>query len=144
MKTDCFTQGRSPKVESIVGSPILMQAKNGCSYVADFIFTMVAIERQAISKKSLYVAISNGTYVWLAEKLEIRHEYYSNANNTGNVMESLSWFAYEQKRFDFILSIVHIAANLEFPATATPGPATASAPGGTLLRRAAVASGPSA
>ena len=70
---------------------------------------MFAIERGAIANKSKYVAITNETYVQIADTLGIKHEYYSSANNTGNVMESLSWFAYEQKKFDFILSIAKFA-----------------------------------
>ena len=62
--------------------------------LCDFIFTLVAIERDAISKKSQFVAIKNPTYVQLADKLGIRDTFYSSANNTGNVMESLFWFAY--------------------------------------------------
>ena len=87
---------------------------------------MVAIEREAISKKAQYVAVKNETYVQLARELGIRHIHYSRANNTGNVMESLCWLAYEQKRYNFILSIVKFAADFEYPATAdavAPGPA---------------------
>ena len=85
----------------------------------------MAIEREVISEKSQYVAIKNETYVQLARKLGIRHKHYSSANNTGNVMESLCWLAYEQKRYNFILSIVKFAADFEYPVTAdavAPGP----------------------
>ena len=78
-------------------------------------FTLVAIERGLISPKSQYIAIKNGTYVYIAEALGIRNDYYRNASNTGNVMESLFWFAYEQKRHNLILSIVKIAIDFEFP-----------------------------
>ena len=68
------------------------------AYVADFMFTLLAIERGAILPKSHYVVIKNKTYVHIADKLGITNDYYNSANNTGNVMESLFWFAYEQKR----------------------------------------------
>ena len=140
----CLTQGWAPTVETTVKSQILILWKGGCSYVADFIFTLVAIERNAISKRSQYVAIKNPTYVQLAEKLGIRHTYYSSASNTGNVMESLCWLAYEQKRYNFILSIVKFAADLEYPARVAPGPAAAVAPGPADCpsKRPAAASGP--
>ena len=78
-------------------------------------FTLLAIEREKISNKSQYVAVKNETYVQLADKLGIKHAHYSSANNTGNVMESLCWLAYEQNRYDFILSIVKFAVDLEYP-----------------------------
>ena len=74
-------------------------------------FTLLAIEREKISNNIKYVAVKNETYVQLAEKLGVKNEYYSSANNTGNVMESLCWFAYEQNRYDFILSIVKFAVD---------------------------------
>ena len=152
----CLTQGWAPTVETTVKSQILILWKGGCSYVADVIFTLVAIERGAISKRSQYVAIKNPTYVQLAEKLGIRHTYFSSANNTGNVMESLCWLAYEQKRDNFILSIVKFATDFEYPVTVAagpaaaypdtvaPGPAAAVAPGPADCpsKRPAAASGP--
>ena len=78
-------------------------------------FTLLAIEREKISNKSQYVAVKNETYVQLADKLGIRHAHYSSPNNTGNVMESLFWLAYEQGRYDFILSIIKIATDIEYP-----------------------------
>ena len=61
-------------------------------------FTLVAIEQGLISPKSQYIAIKNDTYVYLVVQLGIRDKKFSSANNTGNVMESLFWFAYEQRR----------------------------------------------
>ena len=109
--------------------------KGGCSYVADFIFTLLAIERQKISNKSQYAAIQNATYVELADKLGIRDTYYSSPNNTGNVMESLCWFAYEQERYDFILSIVKFAADFEYPDKVASGPAAVVASNPVNLRK---------
>ena len=111
-------------------------------------FTMVAIERRSVSDKCMFVAIKNATYVRLAEELAIRHNYYSNANNTGNVMEALHWLAFEQKRYKFILTIAHMAADIEFRTSVKPAPAAAIDPvcaitlNSTIrpLRRPAVAS----
>jgi len=36
-------------------------------------------------------------YVDLADKLDIRNDYFRSASNTSNLMESLFWLAYEQK-----------------------------------------------
>ena len=104
----------------------------------------MAIEREAISQKSQYVAIKNPTYVQLAEELGIRHTVYSSANNTGNVMESLCWLAYEQQKYNFILSIVKFATDFEYPDTVDRGPAAAVAPGPAVCppQRPAAASGP--
>ena len=104
----------------------------------------MAIERKAISRKSQYVAIKNPTYVQLADQLGIRHTVYSSANNTGNVMESLCWLAYEQKKYNFILSIVKFATDFEYPDTVARGPAAAVAPGPAVCppKRPAAASGP--
>ena len=104
----------------------------------------MAIERNAISQKSQYVAIKNPTYVQLADELGIRDTVYSSANNTGNVMESLCWLAYEQKKYNFILSIVKFAADFEYPDTVARGPAAAVAPGPAVCppKRPAAASGP--
>ena len=104
----------------------------------------MAIEREAISQKSQYVAIKNPTYVRLADELGIRDTVYSSANNTGNVMESLCWLAYEQKKYNFILSIVKFATDVEYPDTVARGPAAAVAPGPAVCppQRPAAASGP--
>ena len=103
----------------------------------------MAIERKAISQQALYVAIKNETYVQLADQLGIRHTYYSSANNTGNVIESLCWLAYEQKKYNFILSIVRFAADFEYPDAVAPGPAAAVAPGPAKLRRRQTSAPPS-
>lgn len=104
----------------------------------------MAIERGTISKKSQYVAITNTTYVQLAEDLHIKHTFYASANSTGYVMESLCWLAYEQKKYKFILSVVKFAADLEFPHRVVPGPAAAVAdgPAPCPLKRAAGDFGP--
>ena len=94
-------------------------------------FTLVAIERKAIAENSQYIAVKNRTYVQLAQKLQIRNKYFSNANNTGNVLESLCWLAYEKKEYNFILSIAKFAADFEYPRKAVPGPAAAVATGPT-------------
>ncbi len=60
-------------------------------------FTLVAIELGLISSKSQYIAVKDETYVYIAVQLDIRDENFSSANNIGNVMESLFWFAYEQE-----------------------------------------------
>ena len=39
------------------------------------------------------VSFGNVVYVQMAEVSMVRQAYYSNANNTGNVMDVLSWFA---------------------------------------------------
>ena len=56
-------------------------------------------------------------------KLGLRDTFYSSPNNTGNVMESSCWLAYEQKKYDFILSIIKFAADCEYPDTVAAGPA---------------------
>ena len=113
-------------------------------------FTLLAIEREKISNKSQYVAVKNETYVQLADKLGIRHAHYSSPNNTGNVMESLCWLAYEQNRYDFILSIVKFAVDLEYPdavaadfeypdaVASGPAVAVASSPAKTRRRQTSV------
>ena len=110
----------------------------------------MAIEREKISNKSQYVAVKNETYVQLADKLGIKHAHYSSANNTGNVMESLCWLAYEQNKYDFILSIVKFAVDLEYPDTVAadfeypdavasgPAVAVASSPAKTRRRQTSV------
>ena len=103
--------------------------------MADFVFTLVAVERKVVSTKIFYVAIKNDTYVHLADRLGIRHTHYSNANNTGNVLESLCWLALEQKRYSFILSIVKFAADVEYPRVSHQQ---------SSLKRAVVASGTAA
>ena len=89
---------------------------------------MVAIEREAISNKSQYAAIQSATHVELADKLGIKDTYYSSRNNTCNVMKSLCWLAYEQNRYEFLLSIVQFAADFEYPGTVASGPAAVVAP----------------
>ena len=101
------------------------------AYVGDFMFTLLAIERRAILSKSQYVAIKKDTYVQLAKKLGLGNDYYSSPNNTGNVMEALFWFAYEQKRYDFIMTVVTMATEVEYPG---------SGPGDTKLQRELAAS----
>ena len=92
-------------------------------------FTMIAIERNSLSKKSPYVAVKNNTYVKLAEELDIKHSYYCSASSTGNVCKCLCWLAYEQRRYKFILSIVKLAADIEFPLTVSSGSASSVAAG---------------
>ena len=75
----------------------------------------MAIERGLISSKSQYIAVKNDTYVYLAVQLGIIDKNFSSANNIGNVMESLFWCAYAQKRYDWILNIVKVAMEYEFP-----------------------------
>jgi len=85
------------------------------AHLADFMFTLLAIERRATSPESDYVAIKTGTYVNLADKLDIRNDYFGSANNISNLMECLVWFAYEQKRYHFIMTVVKLAIDLEYP-----------------------------
>ena len=84
------------------------------AYLADLVYTVLLIERKKIRRNVKYVAIGNYAYTVLASQLEVRNECYSSENNTGNVMEALSWFAFEQHRFEFIISVVHHAANIEY------------------------------
>ena len=116
-------------METTVESQTLIQFKGGCSYCADFMYTMLAIEREVISKKSHYIAIHNDTYVKLANALGIRDRTYSSPNNTGNVCEALCWLAYEQGKYKLILSIAKFAADVEFPGSGVPGHASAVVPG---------------
>ena len=104
----------------------------------------MAVEREAISKKSKYIAIKTPTYVQLAEKLDIRDKLYSSSYSTQHVMESLCWLAYEQQKYQFILSIVKFSADLEFPHTVVPGPAAAvgAGPAPYHLKRDAGGLGP--
>ena len=81
------------------------------AYLADFMFTLLAIERRAISPKSHYVDIRTNTYVNLADKLDIRNDYFRSASNTGNLMESLFRFTYKQKRYHFIMTVVKFATD---------------------------------
>ena len=85
------------------------------AYLADFIFTLLANERQAVSPKMHYVVIKTNTYVNLADKLDIRNDYFRSASNTSNLMECLVWFAYEQNRYHFIMTVVKLAMDLEYP-----------------------------
>ena len=105
----------------------------------------MAIEREAISKTSKYIAVKTPTYVQLAEKLAIGDKFYSNVYSTGYVMESLCWLAYEQNKYQFILSIIKFAADVEFPHTVVPGPAApvGAGPAPCHLKRAAGGVGPS-
>ena len=59
-------------------------------------------------------------------------------------MESLCWLAYEQQKYNFILSIVKFATDFEYPDTVARGPAAAVAPGPAVCppQRPAAASGP--
>ena len=116
-------------METAVKSQTLIQFKGGCSYCADFMYTMVAIEREVISKNSHYIAIGNETYVRLADALGIRDRDYSSPNNTGNVCEALCWLALEQKKYNLIVSIAKFAADVEFPRSAAPGHVPAVVPG---------------
>ena len=54
-------------------------------------------------------------YVDLADKLDIRNDYFRSASNTSNLMECLVWFAYEQNRYHFIMTVVKLAMDLEYP-----------------------------
>ena len=83
------------------------------AYLADFMFTLVSIERQNIIDKVKYSVICNGVYKEMATSLDIHHSVYSNANNVGNIMESLVWLAYEQQKYGFIISVVHHAADMQ-------------------------------
>ena len=83
------------------------------AYLADFMFTLVTIERQNVIDKCKYSVICNDVYKEMATSLDIQHSVYSNANNVGNVMESLFWLAYEQHKYGFIISVVHHAADLQ-------------------------------
>ena len=83
------------------------------AYLADFIFTLVAIERGLVKATCSYVVIFNHVYVKLATNLGILNDTYKSENNTGNVMECLFWFAYEQKRYDFIITMVHYATEIQ-------------------------------
>ena len=83
------------------------------AYLADFMFTLVSIERQNITDKFKNSVICNGVYKEMATSLDIHHSVYSNANNVGNIMESLFWLAYEQQKYGFIISVVHHAADLQ-------------------------------
>ena len=75
---------------------------------------LVSIERKKLKSTCRWVTIPNSVYMYLATVMEIRHPVYCGSNNVGNTMECLMWFAYEQKRYEFIISIIHHAANLQW------------------------------
>ena len=83
------------------------------AYLADFVFTLVAVERGHIKPTSAYAVIHNHVYVKLAVNLGIVNSTFCSENNVGNVLECLFWFAYEQCRYEFIISVVHHAAQLQ-------------------------------
>ena len=122
-RTDCQTVGNLIRWSLFETDETKTLAK--CSrpgaFLADFMFTLLAIERRATSPESDYVAIKTGTYVNLADKLDIRNDYFRSASNTSNLMQCLVWFAYEQKRYHFIMTVVKLAMDLEYPHVAPVG-----------------------
>ena len=73
---------------------------------------LVSIERQKLKSTCRWATLPNSVYVYLATVMEIRHAVHDSESNVGNTMESLIWVAYEQKKYKFIISIIHHAANL--------------------------------
>ena len=66
----------------------------------------MVIEKEDVQSKAIYSVVHNSTYVWLCKELGQDHSYYCSANNISNVFERLVWAAYEEKRYDFIASLM--------------------------------------
>ena len=76
------------------------------AWLADFIHTFVAIEKGDVKSKAIYSVVHTSTYVWLCKELGQKHSFYCSANSIGNVFEWLVWAACEEKRYDFIASLM--------------------------------------
>ena len=49
--------------------------------------------------------MTNATYVWLCKELGQEHPHCRSASNVGHVFEWIVWAAYEENRYDFIVSL---------------------------------------
>ena len=84
------------------------------AYLADLMMTLVAIEREPSRSTSAHIVIFNKVYLKLAQRLDIVHKNWASEFNVGNVLECLCWLAYEQQRYEFIITVVHHAADIQF------------------------------
>ena len=84
------------------------------AYLADLMMTFVAIERDPSRSTSAHIVIFNNVYLKLAQRLDIVQRNRSSEFNVGNVLECLCWLAYEQQRYEFIITVVHHAADIQF------------------------------
>ena len=103
---EAFTSDSAAKDMQVLSTP--------GGYLADYMFMLVSIERMKLKSACRWATVSNSVYVYLASVMEIRHPAYCGANNVGNTMEALIWLAYEQKKYKFIISVIHHAANLQW------------------------------
>ena len=99
---------------------MLCEASRSGAWLADFIHTLMAIEKGDVQSKASYYAVHNSPYVWLCKEVDQEHSHYCSASNVGNVFEWLVWAASEEKRYDFVASLTAHAA------TGHPGQASAA------------------
>lgn len=83
-------------------------------WLFDHMFIDLSIERGKLTRNSNCCYICNGVYVKMAQALIMIHRVYNNETNVRNMLESLCWLAFEQKKYRFIFSLVHHAADIHW------------------------------
>ena len=83
-------------------------------HLANVMFTILSVERQRLASNCKLHVICNKAYVHMAIALNMVHPCYCFSNNVSNTMQALLWLAYEQKKYGFIISMIHHVANLQW------------------------------
>ncbi len=84
----------------------LCEASRPGAWLADFIYTLLLVEKKLAKPKVKFCVVLNSTYVAVARELGLIHDQYRSANNVGNVVEWLAWAAYEERKYAFLVSLL--------------------------------------
>ena len=100
------------RTEDVAKKMAMLSTPGG--YLASLMLSFVSIERKRSKPSCNMYGIYNDVYVQLATDLKIHYPVHVQRHHIGNAMESLLWYAYEQDRYEFIISVIHHAADLQW------------------------------
>ena len=88
----------------------MCEASRPGAWLTDVVYTAMLVAQGSARFNVRFIPAPNDAYVRLADNLGVKGDMNNSPNNLGNVLEFLTWLAFEEKRFDWIAAVgAHLA-----------------------------------